>query len=313
MKKSRIIIPALAMIAFSVAASITGTVAWFTANRTASVDAGTYAVVKTTSNLEVNVDDGIGTSADNDAKTITVNGKLTDGSFDHLAGNIYTPNDSGSAIAAAPKGQIALASATDELLSRGVDDAGTTDTSDDVTIYTAVTFELSFTMEFGATSTDYALLIDNTAGKTAFTTSGTAKTAKGFRMAFYPATNTDQNARVLADLQTAANAKHINSSSADLTDEDTHGGVAYTGSYLIDSEYNTALPTTAQSRATYEARNDYLGFFDHSKKDSNNKVTLTFTVVAWFEGTDPEIINRATEDFQSVTAALHFEAKDVAA
>ena len=51
MKKSRIVIPALAMIAFSMAASITGAVAWFTATRTATVTSGAYAVVKTSSNL----------------------------------------------------------------------------------------------------------------------------------------------------------------------------------------------------------------------------------------------------------------------
>ena len=46
MKKSKIIVPALAIITLSTAASITGTVAWFTANRTASVTVGDMAVVK---------------------------------------------------------------------------------------------------------------------------------------------------------------------------------------------------------------------------------------------------------------------------
>ena len=53
MKKSKVIIPALALMAFSVAASITGTVAWFTANRVATVTAGSFAVVNTTTDLSV--------------------------------------------------------------------------------------------------------------------------------------------------------------------------------------------------------------------------------------------------------------------
>ena len=39
MKKSKIIIPAAAILALSVGASITGTVAWFTAARTQTVSA----------------------------------------------------------------------------------------------------------------------------------------------------------------------------------------------------------------------------------------------------------------------------------
>ena len=53
MKKTRIIAPALAIIAFSTAASIAGSVAWFTASRQVTINAGSYAVVKTNSDLTV--------------------------------------------------------------------------------------------------------------------------------------------------------------------------------------------------------------------------------------------------------------------
>ena len=103
MKKSKIIVPALALIAFSMAASITGSVAWFTANRTATINAGTYVVVKTSANLEFTLTGGIGTEVDtNSDNTIltqttpqtgsAVGNKLTDGSFDHVGKMIYTPN-----------------------------------------------------------------------------------------------------------------------------------------------------------------------------------------------------------------------------
>ena len=304
MKKSRIIIPALAMIAFSMAASVTGAVAWFTAQRNVTVNAGTYAVIKTTSDLSVAVTGGVGTSDNSSGTThaVKVNGKLTDGSFDHVGEKIYTPNESGTSVAAQPKGEIALADASESLLKRGSD--GTNN------IYTAVTFDLTFTITFGGSNADVALFLDNTADKTAFTTSGTATTAKGFRMAFVPLAVNDVkngNARVLADLQTNANCKHVNSST-----KATLGGNAYVSPALIDSEYTTALPESADTLANYQLRQDYLGYFKNSLKDeTTNQVSIAFRVVCWYEGTDPEITNNAT-NFQSVTATLCFEAKDIA-
>ena len=50
MKKSRIIVPALALIALSTVASITGTVAWFTASRSVQINAGNFAITKTSAN-----------------------------------------------------------------------------------------------------------------------------------------------------------------------------------------------------------------------------------------------------------------------
>ena len=318
MKKSRIIIPALAMIAFSMAASITGAVAWFTAQRTATVNAGTYAVVKTTSDLEVTLGTGVGTSVSNN--TVTVNGKLTDGSFDHKNKYIYTPNESGTGIAAGSKGKISLTDSNlSTLLERGTTGSGTAA----VKVYTAITFDLTFTVTFGAANNDVALLMDNTADHTNFVTSdeSTAKTAKGFRMAFVSntvgtgeAAANNGKTKVLADLQESSHCHYINSESAVLASTEPFGGVNYVAADLdlIDSAYNTALPTSAQAKTAYEARADYMGYFDHTKQDANSKVSLNFTVVCWYEGTDPEIVNRAAADFQSVVATLHFEAKDIA-
>ncbi|MBR4378105.1 MAG: hypothetical protein IKP50_04435 [Bacilli bacterium] len=308
MKKSRIIIPALAMIAFSVAASVTGAVAWFTAQRTVNFNAGSYTVVKTTSALEVEVTGGIGTTAT--GNVVSFEGRLTDGSFDHKNQKIYTPNESGSAIAAGEKGEIALASATEALLKRGTTGSGSAIKN----VYTAVTFNIKFTITLGSNN-DIALLMDNTASHTNFATSdnSAAKTAKGFRMAFV-AQEADGKTKVLADLQEAEHCHYINDRTAVLAATEPFGGVNYATADkdLIDSAYADALPTTPQAISAYEARNDYLGFFDHNDA-VDSKVSLNYKVVCWFEGTDPEIINRAAADFQTVVANLYFEAKDIAA
>lgn len=302
MKKSKIIIPALAMIAFSVAASITGTVAWFTATRTATINAGTYAVVKTTSDLSVTLSNGIGTTAS--SNTVTVAGELTDGSFDHTAGNIYTPNEEGKAI----KSEIALASANATNMKRG------TDPSNSKTIYTVCTFGIAFKMTWSGSSNDVGLYLDAT--KSVFATEGTS-TAKGFRMAFYPASGqTTTAAKVFADLQTSANCKYINDDEADIATGPSYGGVAYASADLIHSGYSDALPASPAT-TDKNSRPDCLGYFAYSSAtipqgQSAKELTLNFTAVCWYEGTDPNITSNAT-NFESVVATLYFEAKDIIA
>ena len=86
--KSKIIVPALGLLLLSTAASITGSVAWFTANKTYVMTAGNFAVVNTKDNLQATLTAGIGTTADNANKKITVDETskvLTDASFDHTA------------------------------------------------------------------------------------------------------------------------------------------------------------------------------------------------------------------------------------
>lgn len=311
MKKTRIIIPALAMIAFSVAASITGTVAWFTANRTAQIQAGSFTVVKTSSNLELSLTAGVGTTVDNTNGTVTVNNKMTDASVNHAStGTIYTPAESGTELATT-NGSVAVASASETNMLRGVD-------SSEQNIYTAVTYEMSFTLTFGASQKDVGLYLDCTANHSRFevtgpaSTKGTPSTAKGFRMAFIPKASATANARVFADLQTAANCKHLDGTiTSGWAAGNNYGGVAYSGD-LIDSAYSTALPTSGNLSA-YTSRVDYLGKFAYADADATtHKVVLKFYVVCWFEGTDPEIINRESDDdYQTVASYLHFEAKDL--
>ena len=71
MKKSRIIVPALAMLTLSVAASVTGTVAWFTASRTASMSASSVAAVNTAGNLSYTLIAGVGTQVSSNSVTLS--------------------------------------------------------------------------------------------------------------------------------------------------------------------------------------------------------------------------------------------------
>ena len=317
MKKSRIIVPALAMIALSTAASIVGSVAWFTASRTTSISAGSFSVVKTSTNLECELTEGVGTYVDsnNDHEiTLTDSGVtnvLSDGSFSHLNGNIYQPNEAGDGLATTNPEVSCTANDAADKLERG-------ETEDGGKIYTAVTYTITFKVAFGSAAGDYGLFLDNTSGKTAFDCEDNdLYTAKGFRMAFYPTGTNSANgkASVLADLQeeryvlnegqaneeTVVACKYVASTS-------NFAGTAYGADsvYLIDSTYDEDLPDAEELTHTEALdRPDYLGKFEF---EANAEVELEFVVVCWFDGNDPEIRNRPNEELQTVTSELHFEA-----
>ncbi len=302
MKKSKIIIPALAMIAFSTAASISGAVAWFTASRQASINAGTYAVVKTNSDLACTVTAGIGVKTvtnptdASQARVVsltdgTKTNKLTDGSFNHSSKKIYTPDSTGKAFDST-KGEITLASATEENMTRA--------TLADGDVYTVVTWKADFSVNFGALPGNIGLFLDTAQSSFSVGTNVTAKTGKGFRMAFIPTDTTNGVTKVYANLQTSALCKHVN-------DTSSMAGIAYTGNTLIASDTTvSALPQSEISASDAAARADFFGTFVNNPGEI---VHLEYTVVCWFEGTDPEIINReAATDYQSVTANLVFKA-----
>ena len=327
MKKTTVLIPGLALIAFSTVASIAGSVAWFTANRQTNINAGSYAVVNTTANLKHSVAAGVATSvASADATVVSVvdGNKLSDGSFDHIDHMIYQPNAQGDGFDATnPEVDATGAVNTIEPLLRRAD------LGSSKYVYTAITFTLNFTIDFTSKAGDYALFLNtyNTASegsnKSRFETaentdtgegseSTVDTTAKGFRLGFYSA-STNANKRVFAGLQTSSNCHYVgdNDGATDAYDFANSSGTwkNYSGD-LVDSAYEEQLPTTSVARATAIARPDCLGYFAYQQ---NTSVTLSYTVVAWFEGTDPEIVNRdSLTEYQTVAAKLYFEAVPLA-
>ena len=305
MKKSKIIVPALAMIAFSTAASIAGSVAWFTASRTVTINAGDYSVVKINSDLKYSLAGGAGTTVS--GNNVSFNGKLSDGSFNHLAEKIYTPATDGKSIV--KETALSANDLQDQMYRKKAGDGVTN-------IYTAATFDITFTIDFGAGDSDKALYLDcSSLEKSAFTYTGTLATAAGFRMAFIPKgtapTGSSQYKKVFAPLQAKANCKYV----AGL---DNWAGTEYGDGVVIDSAFwgaHGALPDpTAEGQTIAKMttqRLDCLGVF-HRQNDSIPEVNLAYTVVCWFDGNDPEIVNRASlSEYQTVSSKLVFEAVDL--
>ena len=314
MKKSKVIIPALGILVLSTAASITGTVAWFTANTKFNTTVGNFAVVKTNDDLKCVQTGGIGTQnkvvsevTTNDIE-VKPNYELTDASFNHIDETvsetqhkfIYAPDGSGEKVG---KKVDYLAATEDTNATTGLQRASYMVSSTEHKVFSAFTWNMAFTVKFGGANKNYALLMDHTAGHSAISKAaggeiGANDTIHGFRLAFV-GQSANATTRVWADQQTAANAAHCK----DLAVDATLAGTSYVSPALIDSEYHTALPTTTVDTATASARVDYLGKFVFS---ANTEVTLNFKVVAWFEGTDPTIVDTATV-FDNVSAEMHFQ------
>ena len=92
MKKSRIIVPALAMLTLSVAASVTGTVAWFTASRTANMQLNNLAALNTSGDLSLVLEKGNQTTnpgSNGTTKTLALE-PMRDFSYDVSIGNGYS-------------------------------------------------------------------------------------------------------------------------------------------------------------------------------------------------------------------------------
>ena len=369
-KKSKIIVPALGLILLSTAASISGSVAWFTANRTATITAGEFAVVKTGDDLKVTLGAvaGVNTPAENDvAISVKTGYKLTDSSFNHAKFDapilpIITP-DTARGNVATTNGAVALASASESNLLRGAESGKT---------YSAFVWTMQFQVSFSASATkDQGLFLDlsnddtymheklhidegesvvgyysnpKCSGDALTGTAGTGGqdvyqatpngTGKAFRIAFVPTaiggTGTGTSvgyAKVWADNEVSTDdgsGKYVTSTSGALTSDNygtatvQYSGNASSASYssaaaksgcvLMYNGDNTGIPTD-DSITVAEALNDstkaksnFLGYF---KCQAEKTVTITYTCVAWYEGTNPNI-NGTTTDFETIVASMKF-------
>ena len=362
MKKSKVIIPALGVLILSTAASVTGTVAWFTANRTATITAGEFAVVKTGNDLSVTLGTGVGTAVTNGVNpsvTTTSGYKLTDASFDHtvvVAGhedeasaNVVTPD--------VPRAKV--------LKNTALKDVDASEMLRGTNTYSAFTWTMEFTVSFSESAnkkqglfidlsdsatymhekvkftaeeaaalgvsglyTDEAcgtaLTGDHPAANTDYYRVAPDHTGKAFRIAFYPTAVTTTGAdcfalcKVWADNEGSAEGegKFVDGvaagsalaataySGSTVSFDGSDYAAASAGTVLMKSGDNSGIPTdgTLASSAALSGNSNYLGYF---APDAGKNVSITYTCVAWYDGTHPEIVGSAT-DFERIVASMKF-------
>ncbi|MDY6391338.1 MAG: hypothetical protein SPL80_00700 [Bacilli bacterium] len=330
MKKSKVIIPAMALLLFSTAASITGTVAWFTSTRTFTTHAGNFAVGSLDGNLDCTLTEGLATdvvadaqSTKNQSISLEANSKLADASYNHANDHLYT--------------DIADSSSYEDL---GVWTNTTSFTPPATQTkwfygdigsptathwYYAATWTMTFTYEFVAEKTDVNLFFNVRAATstiTAGTSTSVADTAQGFRLAFVTGSaGSPANGVVWAPFATQGTwdddgnngtpevptIRYVSSTSG--LGAYTRG--AGTGDLLDASDktndaYNHAATDTPATTAT-----NYIGTF--TKPATPGPISLAVRCTVWFEGTDPKITTRDGIDMQAIKVSLPFYVRNAPA
>ena len=316
MKKSKIIVPALGILAFSTAAAVTGTVAWFTANRLAIVsndqitvvnpEAGLSVVAENVANTLVNNNGATGSRPsithgyDNTQAAGLKQGYLRDASMNMNTETLY-------------KAKLAEDGQPSGFETQAI---GTKDTKkyDGKDIYYATEFKLSFTISRVESAYDVGLFFDANKSSTAALTAVkdndklnlVYKSVRfGFKSAdawFVWAPLTDNRADTTAGSPAQASdysIRHVTGTDlANVSDiavaNKIVGNATNTGSTSTDLNDASGPISTTYKKTTSEYA--WLGTLSTTAKEVK--------VYTWFEGTDSACIN---DEFQSVVTAFTSE------
>lgn len=330
MKKSKVIIPALGVLILSTAASVTGTVAWFTANRSGTITTGNFAVVKTDGNLDVAVTDGVGTDRQQSGGKYTIinpktNAKLGDVSFNPSSKQLWNDTGTGTAFRT-------IGNSTDYLTLADAEHPWKINS----TTYHAFTWKVTISYEWGADLTPMNIFFDYSASSM----TGSAQddepnkiTEMGFRIAFISEdnktivwTDTTDVARAAADYSSPADGDTTDpgegaSSLSAVTSASTYGtygttnvnsGFCYFGADKYAAGSTAPSSATKTKASTYQKavdgdanqnqREDYLGQITHSASTD----TFDIYCIAWYEGTDASIITDENVGLAQVASTIGF-------
>ena len=300
MKKSKILIPAVAVLALSVGASVTGTVAWFTSSRTATVSAGVFESKALSANLKVKSTALVGmTTVDSEAtdkSTITVDGALTHGSYNAAesgatTGNLYVANisehtstgDSDTATyevtGYTSKGTIASNTGTTVTPSAYPWMAGEDTSKNKIWYAVSWTVEISLASDGNASATKMVFVNFN---KTTF--SNNVDVNNGFRVALMDGAHTYIIGK---DEQ----KKHVTGTTTENVEE--------WETYHQFGETYTAVEDNSSKAAAEVKTNGYLF-------ELTGTTAKTVTCVAWYEGEDTNVVSNTANKFNASDLTLSF-------
>ena len=295
-KKSAVVIPALARIAVTAAASVSGTVAWFTATREATVTGGTFLAGTNEGDLVITATDGKGVtfSGDQDPNTQTItvqNGvKLLDASYSGTALTEATPFWTD-----VENGEHKYKAVSQQY-----------DTNSNY--YYGVSWNLTFSIDVTNSKSNYDIFFNAKNSSTTGGDSGVTKTA--FRVFRQSGTN---ESIVWAPLASTAEVNGTAKNLGYVLDADhTAQYTSETASaHGLISKGNTSLNTLALDKGTKNnERGDWLA--KCVKDDKTNKATATVRVVVWFEGLDANMISDNLNNISSIGTTMKFYARESA-
>ncbi len=330
-KKSKfVILPALATLVLTGVASVTGTVAWFTANRAATVTASQFTATAMNSNMTVTMTAITGTtsaSSTTNSGSISVDGTLTHGSFDAdgmTNKGLYTALTSDSYVTGYQNvGNFNNGTAVDTWK------AGTVETKN---VWYAVSWKMTFKVTLSSDSERVAVLFNPATSSY----SRKDKAHAGFKTAMF----TDDQLVVFGNDSVKTHVKAAGNGTESFTntkDTDLKDGKEYytqnedKTSYSIvaspskegitsyfektydkseleesfkDKNYlqtNLSYSPLADKATTLKSANEYLGTIDSTNKNDG----LSVYCVAWYEGTDAAVVNENVIS-EPMTATFNF-------
>lgn len=316
-KKAAVLVPAFATVVLATVGSVTGTMAWFTASRSAVTQASVFESKALSDSLAIGAtaNNGVSVAAATDTTptTVTASGKLTNASYDQVHGNLSTVtyenkktiNDQGTTTDAKKS-----YSGLTNLL--GFDKAGGeyNNWTAGNSLYYAVSWTYTFTYTFNGRSTDQVLLLDR--GGSVFadgTTNGA--TFEGFRMSIDTTGDNDGKLILAPD---GADTSYVvvgsatpSENTAITTTTTTNDTLSPLGTAPIQTIHNGSTYNDNLTIDEYKEKPEYVGTFPKPAEDG--AVSFTANVVVWFEGTDKTVID--TTLHSKVTAGLMFYVRSV--
>ena len=326
-KKSAVVIPALARIAVTAAASVSGTVAWFTANRSVTVKGSNFNAVAQDGDLSIELGNVlVGVVADGNTGSVKMADKtsLTDASYDPKDSKLYT--------------KILGENENNETVVTGYEDLGiATETGgvggtqsnhkwsyvngsapNQTTVYYGVSWTWKFTYVFKSDANDMGLFFnikDSTIGITNKDSdedkknrngteyASTNEVGKGFRLArqAQAVENTDNENQTIVWAPKGGEDSRVTGTKA------TDTAAFDTGIFHTVGETNAS---TATDLATdYKTKNSNNGYCFLGRLTSK-AATISVKCTAWFEGTDDNVVNEALN--QVVTTTQRFYVRKLA-
>lgn len=291
MKNAKLLIPAVAVLALSSAAAVTGTVAWFTASKTASAQITGLSVINTEGNMKVTALDGhIGLNSVNvQAKTNAITAThlpLRDGSVDFKTGNLFAAylDEASGTTTSGPAG------ATDFYKSLGTSDYADAETK---TVYRASKLLLHVDVDSNTIGNDtYGLFVDVKSKGLTISGSTESKISSAFRVAFVATgkgTGATTNYAVWApDKSTTLTTSNTYVNSA------TAAAAKYLDEDLIDE--------TKGDESYDGASKNLLGNFTASV----NTQGIDLTIFTWLEGEDANCTSEEVAKLSNITWSLQY-------
>ena len=315
MKKSRIIAPAAAILVFSSAAAVTGTVAWFTASRIADLSISSITAVNPEAGLVLELaqinNAGATKVEDKDESNNVIgyhikNTALRDASVygtdtsDPLVYKSVLDGD-GELNSFALVGTNGKADGTNNLI------YGTVASKP---VYYANAFDANITLGSEVDTENYHVFFDQVKSSATMTGAQATGTDKALSKAFRIGMKSDDNQWIVwaPFYASATQIKNVTG----LTKTDV-AEVADTYRLFGDNVANasgSSISETELDSATAAGKKHYLGTLDGSLNDGDpdEKDVLKVTVYTWFEGTDENCVNEAKEITNTFAANLVFKA-----